>query len=191
MKKIILLNLLMIFLVLNGVGCTSTTNNIENINSNESSQKEIILAEEEELLENQEKNEEQEDTARVDGIERENIIGTSNKNFKDITTSKPTTVRNDVTGNWKLSRISTSENILEYIRSYYKDNFNNDEEIHAIVNFSLNTTTQVSKLLDNILSVTIFEYVDKEEHDAKKLFTGMVLKEYWIYLDNGDIEEIQ
>lgn len=183
---------MMILLILNGVGCASTTKNIENTNSNESSQKDIMVTEaEKESLDNQEKTEEQESNAPVDIIERENIIGTSNKNFKDITTSKPTPVRNDVTGNWKLSRISTSENILEYIRSYYKDNFNNDEEIHAIVNFSLNTTTQVSKLLDNILSVTIFEYVDKEEHDAKKLFTGMVLKEYWIYLDNGDIEEIQ
>ena len=41
-----------------------------------------------------------------------------------------------------------------------------------------------------IISVTIHEYVDKEEHDANKLFSGMVLGDYWIYLDNGDIEKI-
>lgn len=35
------------------------------------------------------------------------------------------------------------------------------------------------------------EYVDKEEHDAKIMSSGMVLSEYYIYLDNGDIEKIQ
>lgn len=123
-------------------------------------------------------------------IERENIIGTSSKKYSDIDTSKPSDVRNDTTGNWKLSRVATSENILEYVVDYYKTNFGNDKEIHAIVNFTLNTTTQISKLSDNILSVTIHEYLDKEEHDANKLFGGNVLGDYWIYLDNGDIEKI-
>ena len=123
-------------------------------------------------------------------IKRENIIGTSNKDFKNISTSKPTKVRNDVTGNWKLSTIATTDNILEYAKSYYDNNFTSDDEIHAIVNFTLNTTACVSSLFDNIINVTIHEYVDKEEHDANKLFSGMVLGDYWIYLDNGDIEKI-
>ena len=123
-------------------------------------------------------------------INRENIIGTSNKDFKKISTSKPTKVRNDTTGNWKLSKIATTDDILEYAKSYYDNNFTSDDEIHAIVNFTLNTTTCVSTLFDNIISVTIHEYVDKEEHDANKLFNGMVLGDYWIYLDNGDIEKI-
>lgn len=42
-----------------------------------------------------------------------------------------------------------------------------------------------------MLDVTIYEYVDKEEHDAKKLFSGMLLTEYFVYIDNGDIEEVQ
>lgn len=46
-------------------------------------------------------------------------------------------------------------------------------------------------MTDNILSVTVHEYVDKEEHDANKLFGGMVLADYFVYLDNGDIEEIK
>lgn len=109
---------------------------------------------------------------------------------KKISTSKPTKVRNDTTGNWKLSKIATTDDILEYAKSYYDNNFTSDDEIHAIVNFTLNTTTCVSTLFDNIISVTIHEYVDKEEHDANKLFSGMVLGDYWIYLDNGDIEKI-
>lgn len=128
--------------------------------------------------------------ATIPTIKRENIIGTSNKDFKNISTSKPTKVRNDLTGNWKLSRIATTDNILEYTKSYYDKNFTNNDEIHAIVNFTLNTTACVSILFDSIINVTIHEYVDKEELDAKKLFSGMVLGEYWIYLDNGDIEKI-
>ena len=80
---------------------------------------------------------------------------------KKISTSKPTKVRNDTTGNWKLSKIATTDDILEYAKSYYDNNFTSDDEIHAIVNFTLNTTTCVSTLFDNIISVTIHEYVDK------------------------------
>mgnify|MGYP000939077884 CR=1 FL=1 len=130
------------------------------------------------------------ENTHIPTINRENIIGTSNKDFKKISTSKPTKVRNDTTGNWKLSKIATTDDILEYAKSYYDNNFTSDDEIHAIVNFTLNTTTCVSTLFDNIISVTIHEYVDKEEHDANKLFSGMVLGDYWIYLDNGDIEKI-
>ena len=123
-------------------------------------------------------------------IERENIVGTSSKNFTEIDKSKPSTVRNDVTGNWRLTKIVTTENIIDYALSYYKNNFKDDKEIHAIVNFTLNTTTKISKMTDNMLSVTIHEYVDKEEHDAKKLFGGMALEEYFIYIDNGDVEKL-
>lgn len=137
-----------------------------------------------------EETEAKENVSTTPTINRENIIGTSNKDFKKISTSKPTKVRNDTTGNWKLSKIATTDDILEYAKSYYDNNFASDDEIHAIVNFTLNTTTCVSTLFDNIISVTIHEYVDKEEHDANKLFSGMVLGDYWIYLDNGDIEKI-
>ena len=137
-----------------------------------------------------EETEAKENVSTTPTINRENIIGTSNKDFKKISTSKPTKVRNDTTGDWKLSKITTTDDILEYAKSYYDNNFTSDDEIHAIVNFTLNTTTCVSTLFDNIISVTIHEYVDKEEHDANKLFSGMVLGDYWIYLDNGDIEKI-
>lgn len=136
-------------------------------------------------------NETESNDTNVTTIQRENIIGTSNKKYKDIDTSKPSSVRNDKTGNWRLSRVATTENIVEYTKSYYENNFSNDNEIHAIVNFTLNTTTKVSKMSDNILSVTVHEYVDKEEHDANELFSGMVLADYFVYLDNGDIEEIK
>ena len=65
-----------------------------------------------------------------------------------------------------------------------------DKEIHAIVNFNYNTTTKLSVVGDSI-DVTVYEYVDKEEHDAKKLFSGMLLKEYFVNIKTGEIKEIQ
>ncbi|WP_052219518.1 hypothetical protein [Clostridium tetani] len=121
---------------------------------------------------------------------RENLIGKSNKNFKDLSKSTPREVRNDVTGNLRLETISKSCNIEEYALSYYKEHFGSDQEIHAIVNFSTNTTTRISNI-GEFIEVVVFEYVPKEEHDAKKLFGGMKLGHYWVYKDNGDIEKIK
>ena len=113
----------------------------------------------------------------------------TNSEFDDINfvISK---VRNDSTGNWKVSTIAESIDIQDYALDYYKKYFESDKEIHAIVNFNYNTTTKIS-VAGNLLDVTIHEYVDKEEHDAKLLFSGMVLKEYHVNMETGAVEEIQ
>lgn len=122
---------------------------------------------------------------------RKGMYGVSDKNIKDTDiyfgVSK---VRNDVTEKWKISTISENIEILDYALSYYKEYFSDDSEVHAIVNFANKTTTKITVVADQI-DVSIFEYVDKEEHDAKILFSGSLLKEYSIYTDNGDIEEIK
>lgn len=50
-------------------------------------------------------------------------------------------------------------------------------------------------LLPNVFTMqklfSEYEYVDKEEHDAKLLFSGKLLKEYHVNKDTGEIEEIQ
>lgn len=99
-------------------------------------------------------------------------------------------VRNDVTGNWRISTIAENIDIQEYALSYYKEYFKDDKEIHAIVNFNYKTTTKIS-VIGNTLDVSIYDYVDGEEHDAKLLFSGTLLKEYSVNMDNGSIEEIQ
>ena len=71
----------------------------------------------------------------------------------------------------------------------YKKYFSNNTEIHAIVNFTHNTTAKLT-VMGNILDVSIYEYVDNEEHDANLLFSGMLLKQYFVYMDTGEIEEI-
>jgi len=99
-------------------------------------------------------------------------------------------VRNDVTGNWRIATIAESIELQNYAIDYYNKYFKSDEEIHAIVNFTYNTTTKIT-VVGNLLDVTVYEYVDKGEHDAKLLFSGMLLKEYHVNRNSGAIEEIQ
>lgn len=99
-------------------------------------------------------------------------------------------VNNDVTGNWRIATIAENIEMQDYALDYYKEHFKSDDEIHAIVNFNYKTTTQIS-VMGNLLDVSVYEYVDKEEHDAKLLFSGTLLKEYHVNIDSGEIEEIQ
>lgn len=100
-------------------------------------------------------------------------------------------VRNDKTGKWKLSRTATSEEVTKYAAEYYNTYFESNDEIHAIVNFTTKTTNKISLISDDTLDVCIFEYVDGEEHDASKLFGGMLLGEYHITISNGNVDKIQ
>lgn len=121
---------------------------------------------------------------------RENMYGISDKNIDDIEKKLSITdVENDVTGKWKLARIADNINIEEYALSYYNKYFKSDDIVHAIVNFNYRTTTKIS-VIGNKLDVEVHEYMDKEEHDAKKLFGGMVYEHFQIYMDNGDIEKL-
>lgn len=95
-----------------------------------------------------------------------------------------------MTGNWRIASIAENIEIQDYALDYYKECFKSDDEIHAIVNFNYKTTTKIS-VMGNLLDVSVYEYVDKEEHDAKLLFSGMLLKEYHVNKDTGEIEEIQ
>lgn len=123
---------------------------------------------------------------------REGMYGVSDKDVFDI--GSPSTfarnkVNNDVTGNWRVSTIVEDIQMVDYALSYYNKYFYNKDEIHAIVNFTYNTTTCIQYMSGKIY-VTVYEYVDGEEHDANIMFTGAVLADYIVYPDNGDIEEI-
>ena len=52
-------------------------------------------------------------------------------------------VRNDSTGNWRISLIAENIDMSEYALDYYKQYFTDDSEIHFIVNFNYNTTTKI------------------------------------------------
>ena len=46
-------------------------------------------------------------------------------------------------------------------------------------------------VLSGQLDVSVYEYVDGEEHDAKELYSGMLLSEYFVNMDTGEVEQIQ
>lgn len=99
-------------------------------------------------------------------------------------------VRNDKTGNWRISLIAENIEMQNCALDYYKHYFKDDKEIHAIVNFNYNTTTKIS-VAGNKLDVSVFEYVKKEEHDANLLFSGQLLKEYLVDKETGVVEEVK
>lgn len=122
---------------------------------------------------------------------RDGMYGISDKDIHNIDGNfSANKVRNDVTGNWRISTIAANVNMVDYALSYYKKCFYDDEEIHGIVNFNNNTTTCI-KYMSGLLYVTVYEYVDGEEHDADIMYSGTVLEDYIVYPDNGDIEKIQ
>lgn len=100
-------------------------------------------------------------------------------------------VNNDVTGNWRISTVNTSMSAEEYAADYYKELFASNDEIHGVVNFALNTTSRITVLDSKTLDVSIMEYVDGEEHDAKELFSGMTLAEYFVNIETGEVEKIE
>lgn len=79
----------------------------------------------------------------------------------------------------------------EYALDYYNTLFSSDDEIHAVVNFTLNPTTKISVLYDGTLDIMVLECVDGEEHDANLLFSGNPLQEYWINTETGEAEKVQ
>ena len=126
----------------------------------------------------------------VSSTEQQTEEKQDNSTSKDEISFVVTNVPNDVTGNWRIASIAENIEMQDYALDYYKEHFKSDDEIHAIVNFNYKTTTKIS-VMGNLLDVSVYEYVDKEEHDAKLLFSGMLLKEYHVNKDTGEIEEIQ
>ena len=100
-------------------------------------------------------------------------------------------VRNDVTGNWRIATLASDKSSLDFALAYYKEFVTSKDEIHAVVNFTDNKTTKICTALDSdYVDVTIHNYVDGEEHDAKLLFGGDVTGEYWINIETGEVENL-
>ena len=139
-----------------------------------------------------EKTEEKKHTETAEDVPHrtgDEIVGVSDKNISDLDVTFSDTVRDDKTGNWRLAMASTSEDFLYYAASYYENYFKSDDEVHFFINTTLGTTASVSKMAD-MLCINVYEHVEGEEHSANNLPEGMSLGQYWVYLDNGDIEKI-
>lgn len=120
----------------------------------------------------------------------DNIVGISDKDITEIYSTNYDTVRNDVTERWKCLVLAENNfDVTEYALSCYKNHFDSDETILAVINLTTKTSTSISKVAGN-LYVSQYEYVDGEEHDAKIMFSGTHLLDYIVYIDNGDIEKV-
>lgn len=85
----------------------------------------------------------------------------------------PQEVRNDETGTWEYTTISKSSDPADWAVEYAQS-FMDDGSVHAVINFANDTTTRLTRNGDT-LQVQTLEHVDKEEHDAKTLFSGEAL----------------
>ena len=83
-------------------------------------------------------------------------------------------VKNDTTGKWRVAECLTEQQPSEWAKQYYDGYFESDDEVHAVVNFTLNTTNAVRVEGDQIV-IDVHDYVKGEEHDANLLFTGELL----------------
>lgn len=113
-------------------------------------------------------------------VEEELPEGISDLNVSDV--------RNDDTGKFKKVVTSNDTNMPENAVAYYNE-YMEDGEIHYIIDFSKNTTTAINNMSGQLF-VTVTEYVDKEEHDADKIGSGMVLADYIVSIKDGTIEEL-
>lgn len=109
------------------------------------------------------------------------------KQFSDGTVIFDQVIRNDKTGKWRMYRVTSSKNIVDYAVDYYKAYFSADDELHWVINFhpQQKSTTAIRVLDDMILDITIHEYIEDEEHDANELGGGDVIAEYYIDIETG------
>lgn len=93
-------------------------------------------------------------------------------------------VRGDNTGKWRIVKVANatapSDYAVDYARAYMQDG-----DVHYVVNFSLNTTTQF-RLIAGKLSAITTEYVEKEEHDASIIGQGMLYTEKYFDMETGE-----
>lgn len=133
------------------------------------------------------------DSDKPDGSSVESVASTGGTQLKSGSFTLPCGmelsysdyVRNDVTGKWRISLTASGYPVSDYAKEYYDTMFSNDSEIHAVVNFTLNTTTCI-KVINGIIFVDTYEYVKGEEHDASLLFTGMHLTSNMYEVNTGE-----
>lgn len=139
----------------------------------------------------EEETEEPTSESKTEPTKDSNKNGINNKKLSDdgIKIDFKGNVNNDSTGNWRFAKTSGTFKIEEYALDYYNNYFESDNEIHAVINSTNNTTTSIEIVLGDVW-VTVHGYVNGEENDADTLFSGDILEMYSVNTDNGEIEKI-
>ena len=98
-------------------------------------------------------------------------------------------VNNDATGRWRLLVYASSENFVDHAADYYNAFFGSDDEVHFAVNLTLKTTS-VMNVSGGLMALDLHEYIDQEQHDAKILGGGDLLKQYSVNLETGEVTDL-
>ena len=98
-------------------------------------------------------------------------------------------VRNDKTGKWRLAKTSEGIFIPNYAVSYYRNYFKSDSEVHFFIDFTEKTTARLT-VGSGYIFITIFKYVEGEEHDATILPGGSQIGSYIVNIETGKIEKV-
>ncbi len=99
-------------------------------------------------------------------------------------------IKNDNDGKWKFAGYSSGDAQENLALDYYKAYFENDDEIHALINYAANNIAKITSMDANTIEVTILDHISDEEQSTKTIFSGKPLKKYWINKNTGAVEEI-
>lgn len=120
--------------------------------------------------------------------EREYSVGKADKHIDELGNLDPQPVSDDSTGDWRIVEHDKGVDFTPYVLSY-ADEHMNDGEIHWIVDRTNNTLAWIMDA-GAYLMVDIYEHNKDDGLDAGSLGGGFELGSYWVYKDNGDIEDV-
>ena len=127
------------------------------------------------------------DGGEIYKYENESPDSSKSASTEKVTVEFYSSVKNDVTGKWRLAIVDTSIPVNNYVVSYYNTYFKSDDELHGIINKHDGTTTAVS-VMRGVFSITVHKYVPGEENDADLLFSGDVISDGYYNMQTGQIE---
>ena len=111
--------------------------------------------------------------------------------FDDLNIYFSESMRNDVTGTWRIATTSTPHPVRDYIEYYYKTYVKPDDMVHVIVNFTLKTTTLIRGInaYTPYFEIATYEYTDGDEHDAKQCPGGMSYGSEIVFTDTWEVKD--
>ena len=111
--------------------------------------------------------------------------------FDDLNIYFSDSMRNDVTGTWRIATTSTPHPVRDYIEYYYKTYVKPDDMVHVIVNFTLKTTTLIRGINAYMpyFEIATYEYTDGDEHDAKQCPGGMSYGSEIVFTDTWEVKD--
>ena len=119
---------------------------------------------------------------------REYSVGRADKHISELGDLDPQPVDNDKTGHWRVVEHDKGVDVTPYVLSYAEE-YMSDRGLHWIVDRANNTSTSIMDAGDYLL-VRVYEHNEDDGIDAGSLGGSSELGTYWVYRDNGDIEDV-